>query len=90
MSAGPDLHEDASIILIHTFQQSCTQFRLIRLKGDHPECGDDSTFLLFSHSRLNIFTAGELKKTEKCLALLLTGLGMLSRAGICNFLSADI
>lgn len=41
------MHDDASNILIYTFQQHCSQFRLIRLKEDQPECDDDSTFTFF-------------------------------------------
>lgn len=58
LSAGPDAHDDASATLAHTFQQDCPHFRLIRLKEDHPEYDDDSTFMVFSHCRLNIFSAG--------------------------------
>lgn len=31
-----------------------------RVKEDHPECGDDSTFMVFIHRGLNIFSAGYL------------------------------
>lgn len=51
LSAGPDAHDDAFTTLTHTFQQRCSQFRLIRLKEDHPECGDDSTFRVFYPSQ---------------------------------------
>lgn len=61
LSAGPDTHDDASATLIHTSQQHSSQFRLIRLKEDHPECDDDSTFMFFIHCRLNIFSAGYLE-----------------------------
>lgn len=54
------MHDDASAALTHTFQQDCSQFRLIRLKDDHPEYDDDSTFMDFSHLTLNIFSAGYL------------------------------
>lgn len=54
------MHDDASATLTHTFQQDRSYFRLIRLKEDHPEYDDDSTFMVFSHCRLNILSAGYL------------------------------
>lgn len=53
------MHDDASTTLIHASQLHCSQFRLIRLK-DHPEHGDDSTFMFFIHLRLNICSVGYL------------------------------
>lgn len=61
LSTGPDAHDDASTTLTPAFQQHCSSFGLIRLKEDHPECCDDSAFMVFFVHELNIFLGGYLE-----------------------------
>lgn len=72
LSAGPDAHGDASTTLTHAFQPRCSWFWLMRLKEDHPECDDDSTFMFFIRRRLDVFSAGYLgvrRDSENALLL---------------------